>query len=961
MAKTFKRAIAVLLSVLMIATTLPFTAFASSSYISVNDKAPVYSDDMGSGYAKLTQQYDGVNGFKSINEYNGYGDGTAYTIEFLVNPGNDITDSAIFNIGEVNSGGARYYLELHENGDFRYVWDIDREFNETSFIDGNDSNKFFSGLTANQWVTVDMVITAEDNHDIIKMYINGNLVNTINDQVFQLRDGRSLCKYLQNSHSVWFGRNCGYWQNASDGYIDNFCVYDYAKTDAEIKKAYTSAGKFREIVTPGFYNNLLYSSDNTVWCGDNSGNDKSISFGGSNSTSCKVALSEKVVALYDGKNDVYFPIKVEATYANQNRYTSYLKSETPNYSIRSNWYMTRKTDDGDAWAHWNLDKSVAEIGYAENHLANFDYNVKNTNVFYLNKCYYDGTVNTDSYYETLNTMAISLHYDSRSNGDANNTYGTITNNRINYYIINYKPIADIYGSIPAWAESLKAEVASKPVGYYTNANEIDNVANAILTLNPNDYDYAADTDNAVKACSADIKLAVEAYNNFELVKHTCVEGETKQENEVAPSGDKAGSHDEVVYCTICGEELSRNTVVDLSYEAYDDEVAVVDALDSTLYTDESWTDLQTAKTEAAADVLTATTQEEINAATAKLMTAVSNLKTKGYTVTVVVEKDGEPAGTITQSVEAGKVYTYTAEDAQIYKATVNDQRIVSDNEKFEIVVTSDITVNVYLASDVEVSDVYTVVYKGVNGITAAIKYVDDLKNIEHPVGPAIPFYGFSGWEYVNTVGKTVTYMAAYTPNYEDVESQCNIIGVDGVLVKGEGQYNAYYDEIVGFDAGGNKVGMYADENCTKLLGYVDSTFYLHAPHRDVVYVKAIEDADSLSASVGITGMYSYIDNAGMQTLEYNGNTFNAKGATEVGVLVSVNPAYAISATGFVEGTKGVKKAESTKITSIGEFTIAVHSNFGKYTTAYARPYVVVNGETIYGDVVTLEIAQPTQA
>ena len=33
------------------------------------------------------------------------------------------------------------------------------------------------------------------------------------------------------------------------------------------------------------------------------------------------------------------------------------------------------------------------------------------------------------------------------------------------------------------------------------------------------------------------------------------------ENEVEPTCDTEGSYDEVVYCTVCGEELSRNTVV----------------------------------------------------------------------------------------------------------------------------------------------------------------------------------------------------------------------------------------------------------------------------------------------------------------------------------------------------------------------------------------------------------------
>ena len=46
----------------------------------------------------------------------------------------------------------------------------------------------------------------------------------------------------------------------------------------------------------------------------------------------------------------------------------------------------------------------------------------------------------------------------------------------------------------------------------------------------------------------------------EVCEH--IPGEPVNENEAEPSCTEPGSHDEVVYCSLCGEELSRETVED---------------------------------------------------------------------------------------------------------------------------------------------------------------------------------------------------------------------------------------------------------------------------------------------------------------------------------------------------------------------------------------------------------------
>ncbi len=453
----------------------------------------------------------------------------------------------------------------------------------------------------------------------------------------------------------------------------------------------------------------------------------------------------------------------------------------------------------------------------------------------------------------------------------------------------------------------------------------------------------------------------ELYSKSEA--HNPAEG--VRENPVAPTASKAGSYDLVVYCEDCGYEISRTETVDPAtgdYTSYNAAVESAKALKQELYTTDSWTNLQTALADAKTMADDAVTQKDIDDAAAMINTAVTDLEKIGYVVTVYQEKNGVQYGeTIEEIVSAGDVYTYTADgDEQIYKATIDDKRIVNNNKSFKVVVTSNIEITVYLADDVPVTDIYTATYMGINGVTVAVKYYDTIDKIDsnHPTGPSVPFYEFIGWELQQVNDKEYIYMATYVPVLAEEEAaMCNIIGVDGVLVKGEDQYNAYYDEIVGFDSQGRRVGMYADAACNNLLAIVDSTFYMHAPHRDIVYIRAIDDPTDF---IGITGMYSYIDNAGMQTVAFNCNKFGS--ATEMGIIATVNPKLAartdlFTFAGIDRGIGGMVVGKSEKQSSIGEFTVSIHSDFGSYTTVYARPYMLVGGEYVYGDVVELEIAQ----
>lgn len=394
-----------------------------------------------------------------------------------------------------------------------------------------------------------------------------------------------------------------------------------------------------------------------------------------------------------------------------------------------------------------------------------------------------------------------------------------------------------------------------------------------------------------------------------------------------------------------------------NYEAYTNILAVVEELEESQYTAGSWADLQTALTNAKDNIYNVDTQQEIDSYVSAIHTAINELVLKGFTVTVNVQKNGESVGTITETVNSGDVYTYLAQDGDvIYKATVGGERIVNNVDSFDVVVTKDITIDVYLADDVAGDTKVKAVFKNISGAIVSIQYYDkaeDITEANMPNGPVVPFYAFAGWHLASSTDNVREYVPVYNAEALDM---CKVIAASNeITVKGMPEYSAAYDEIIGVSTPANTVaiGMYADEECTDLLAVVDSTTYIHAPHRDVVYVKPLDCAGS---TIGITGKYSYIDYAGMQTVAFNGNKYGD--ATEVGIIATVNPVLAGEyADFFVVGQKGVVKAESTKQTKIGEFTVAIHSDFGDYEKVYARPYMVVDGQTIYGNIVELGIAQ----
>ena len=74
----------------------------------------------------------------------------------------------------------------------------------------------------------------------------------------------------------------------------------------------------------------------------------------------------------------------------------------------------------------------------------------------------------------------------------------------------------------------------------------------------------ATTTASFVAATFDVSAAVATASIGEPAVHECTPAEAVQENVIPATCGADGSHDEVVYCSVCGEEISRTTVVDKS-------------------------------------------------------------------------------------------------------------------------------------------------------------------------------------------------------------------------------------------------------------------------------------------------------------------------------------------------------------------------------------------------------------
>lgn len=224
-----------------------------------NDKTKYDATKTDSTYGEVLAVNGGVATHNPTGGYTGRGSNDGYTITTYFNTGDALTGSTIFCIGRKNSddGSNRQYLELIDDGRLYYNWEVS---GTPSYINVTDAFGDTT-LNTNTWYHITIQVVPNGTYDYFYIFLNGSLVKKIdtfnNSYERNHVSGRSVHEYMTNSHNVFYGTGCGYWNDATDGYADEFKIYNgyYNAKDlfiqdsnaiadkliAVAKKAYTDA------------------------------------------------------------------------------------------------------------------------------------------------------------------------------------------------------------------------------------------------------------------------------------------------------------------------------------------------------------------------------------------------------------------------------------------------------------------------------------------------------------------------------------------------------------------------------------------------------------------------------------------------------------------------------------------------------------------------------------------------
>ena len=398
-------------------------------------------------------------------------------------------------------------------------------------------------------------------------------------------------------------------------------------------------------------------------------------------------------------------------------------------------------------------------------------------------------------------------------------------------------------------------------------------------------------------------------------------------------------------CTECG-----NVFLDLeAWNKAAQEHITITINDISKYTNESMAEYNALADEAIALRNSATTQEDVDKATAMLLSAQTVLRKKSVTVTFVYDNDGNEATHETKTVSYGETYDAVS-DKNVEKWTVSTDdgatttRLNTYDKTVSIVVTKDVVIKAYQTDEEQTEASSKVTFYGKNNVVVAVRYV--AKGTELPTNtvgvPKIPFYDEGKWdkETVTGTGSDISVKAVYeTTQVEDELCGVHYDGFEGGVKK----YS--YDSYV-YLTGANttkKYALYSDEARTKLLTILDGIDF-YAPKTKDIYVGEYTGEDK--ASIGITGSFNQRTETPTGTIKsavYNCKFYLPEGATvvEYGLEVTLN--------GKTARVKAESKSErneysislnapitATSITAVDGRAYVTYTLNGKTTTIYSE-------------------------
>lgn len=653
----------------------------------------------------------------------------------------------------------------------------------------------------------------------------------------------------------------------------------------------------------GHYNNLLYFNSYSE------GIDGSPTADTGGNKCFTRAWYPTMVFLYDGVNESYAPVMGTASKSDAwQRYLNYFvpmdNNDSNNLADSSNFYCDNwiGSNGGTLDYTWTLGQSKphhgvrASITDTTSSIFGLDPNkffphssklhVRNTVSFEGNDGY--------SHAQKIWWFAGSHKNSGTAPASGDKNFGEA---RKTTYVVNYKPLYDKAKEV---AEHLKTFDQTK----YTVAsvNAYYTAINAMYNFDPNIYFTnisEADVETKVNECAQAIKKCVDDY--------------TKAEKGL--------------------EELPQ---IEQSYiESYNKALAEAEA--KALYPDRYTADSINALNAEIASVKTARdsvkTNEELEALTKRLLTAISNLvQAKFNVVFVTVGLDSTTEnGKFNDYIEYGKTYDADA-GANVKKWVVTTDNgntsTVIDNfdQKASFVITKDAKIYAYLSGEDSSTTSSKVTFLGRHNQVVAIRYVAKGKTLDTTKvdAPSIPFYHFENWDVASVIGdgNEYTVKATYTCNQESSDF-CTVHFGDWSKAYAYDSY-VYLPNTVA----GTKYALYSDEQCTKLLTVLDGVDF-YAPKTSDIYVKAY-DAKA-EASIAVTGSFAEKDEkTGKKYANFNCKFYLPAGADAIEWGVEVlSP----------DGTR-TAKVKAEKLSERNEYTVRFGTSNSSVTSIKGRAYLV---------------------
>ena len=324
-------------------------------------------------------------------------------------------------------------------------------------------------------------------------------------------------------------------------------------------------------------------------------------------------------------------------------------------------------------------------------------------------------------------------------------------------------------------------------------------------------------DATYKEAGYDVLTCPDCGNSYKKVidKLVCDHADTKVVNATKPTINNAGYTGDTV-CNVCDETIATGTeIAQLNGEAYRDALKAAKDVDASKYTADSYAKVTEAL--AAYDEATVgayTSQEDVDAATAALKDAVAKLDA-GVVVTVASTTLGSITLNGADATKGANARLAVGDDVTL-TAKANTEtgefvgwkvgtKIVSTDETYKTVATANITYEAVFAEKVD--ETFTVVFVDPYGNVISTQPVTSGADIKVPTAPTLIGYTFTGWSMnEEDISKLTDGATIYAQYKKDDVAKYTVTAPEGATLTVDGVETAS-PATVAYDA---KVSVHKD-------------------------------------------------------------------------------------------------------------------------------------------------------